>query len=70
MSGLYSVLARKIEGGSDRVFKFTFNNNRRLIAKLPFKGAGPAYLTTASEVATIEYRKLKWLIDLRATILI
>ncbi|KAJ5645371.1 hypothetical protein N7507_011382, partial [Penicillium longicatenatum] len=42
------------EGCSNRAFIFTFNNNWRLVAKLPFRVAGPAKLTTASEIACIK----------------
>ncbi|KAJ5726758.1 uncharacterized protein N7483_008115 [Penicillium malachiteum] len=54
LSGSHSIAdCEKIEGGSNRVFKFTFNDSRRLIVKLPFKVAGPAHLTTASEFREI-----------------
>jgi hypothetical protein len=48
---------RKIEGGFNRVFIFTLNNAKQLVARLPFPLAGPTKLTTASEVATIRYRE-------------
>jgi hypothetical protein len=46
----------KIEGGFSRVFIFTMDNGQRVVAKIPFPIAGPPKLTTASEVATIQYR--------------
>ncbi|KAB8235854.1 kinase-like domain-containing protein [Aspergillus alliaceus] len=46
---------KKLEGGFNRVFVFTLNNAKRVVARLPFALAGPAKLTTASEVATIKY---------------
>lgn len=49
---------RKIEGGFNRVFIFSLDSKRRVVARLPFPMAGPAGLTTSSEVATIRYRKL------------
>lgn len=49
---------QKIEGGFNRVFIFTLDSGRRIVARLPFSIAGPGQLTTASEVATIQYRKL------------
>lgn len=38
---------------------FTTDNAKRVIAKLPFKLAGPPRLTTNSEVATIKYCEVK-----------
>ncbi|RHZ44435.1 uncharacterized protein CDV56_102696 [Aspergillus thermomutatus] len=46
---------RKIEGGFNRVFIFMLNNAKQIVARLPFPLAGPAKLTTASEVATVCY---------------
>ncbi|KAE8357051.1 hypothetical protein BDV28DRAFT_154324 [Aspergillus coremiiformis] len=46
---------QKIEGGFNRVLVFRLNNAKRIVARLPFRLAGPARLTTASEVATIRY---------------
>ncbi|KAH7348627.1 kinase-like domain-containing protein [Rhexocercosporidium sp. MPI-PUGE-AT-0058] len=45
----------KKEGGFNRVFIFTTDNAKRVVARLPFVLAGPPRLTTSSEVATIEY---------------
>ena len=45
----------KQEGGFNRVFIFTMDDNSRVVARLPFSLAGPAKLATASEVATIQY---------------
>ncbi|KAJ5144279.1 hypothetical protein N7526_001787 [Penicillium atrosanguineum] len=45
----------KKEGGFNRVFIFTLDDDSRAVARLPFTFAGPAKLTTASEVATIQY---------------
>lgn len=47
----------KKEGGFNRVFIFTTDNGRRLVARLPFPIAGPPKITTQSEVATIRYGK-------------
>jgi hypothetical protein len=49
----------KKEGGFNRVFIFTTDNAKRVIARLPSKLAGPPRLTTNSEVATIKYREFK-----------
>ncbi|KAL1968652.1 hypothetical protein VTN77DRAFT_1478 [Rasamsonia byssochlamydoides] len=45
----------KKEGGFNRVFIFTMDNARRVVARLPFALVGPPKLTSASEVATIMY---------------
>ncbi|KAL5335577.1 kinase-like domain-containing protein [Aspergillus crustosus] len=37
---------RKIEGGFNRVFIFTLDNGKKIVARLPFQLAGPARLTT------------------------
>ncbi|KAI9039875.1 aminoglycoside phosphotransferase family protein [Aspergillus affinis] len=50
---------QKIEGGFNRVFVFTLDNAKTIVAKLPFRLAGPAKLTTISEVATIRYLQAK-----------
>jgi len=49
----------KKEGGFNRVFIFTTDNAKRVVARLPFVIAGPPRLTTNSEVATIEYREFE-----------
>ncbi|PGH15057.1 hypothetical protein AJ80_05682 [Polytolypa hystricis UAMH7299] len=49
----------KTEGGFNRVFIFTLNNGKRVVAKLPFALAGPSNLATASEVATIKFLQAK-----------
>ncbi|KAJ5093269.1 hypothetical protein N7456_009130 [Penicillium angulare] len=60
LSGASSITnCEKIEGGSNRVLSFMFDNDKRLVAKLPFKVAGPPQLTTASEVATVKYLQKK-----------
>ncbi|KAF2489925.1 hypothetical protein BU16DRAFT_553217 [Lophium mytilinum] len=48
----------KKEGGFNRVFIFTLDNAKRVVARLPFKLAGPTRLTTGSEVATIRYLQI------------
>ncbi|CAD0011799.1 unnamed protein product [Aureobasidium pullulans] len=47
---------KKIEGGSNRVFLFTMDDEQTLIARLPFSLAGPSRLVIHSEVAAIAYR--------------
>ena len=51
----------KREGGFNRVFLFSLNNGQSIVAKVPFPLAGPLQLTTASEVATMQYRMYKQL---------
>ena len=45
----------KKEGGYNRVFILTMDTGNRVVARIPTRVAGPARLTTNSEVATIEY---------------
>ena len=47
----------KSEGGFNRVFIFTCDNGKRIVARLPTRLVGPPRLTTNSEVATIKYRE-------------
>ena len=49
----------KMEGGYNRVFIFTCDNSKRVVARIPTFVAGPARLTTNSEVATIRYSRLE-----------
>ena len=49
----------KKEGGFNRVFIFTCDNMKRVVARLPTPIAGPSRLTTNSEVATIKYREFE-----------
>ncbi|CAA7260543.1 unnamed protein product [Cyclocybe aegerita] len=43
------------EGLFNRAFLLRFDNDRELIARIPFPVAGPKHFMTASEVATMEY---------------
>ncbi|KAG2415131.1 hypothetical protein HFD88_006322 [Aspergillus terreus] len=47
----------KLEGGFSKALLMKRENGSELIAKVPCRIAGPAYLTTASEVGTLEYIK-------------
>jgi hypothetical protein len=49
----------KKEGGFNKVFIFTLDNAKRVVARLPFALAGPPKLATISEVATIKYCKFE-----------
>jgi hypothetical protein len=56
--GAKSVLeCMKKEGGFNRVFILSMDNGARIVAKLPFRVAGPPNLMTNSEVATMAYGK-------------
>ncbi|KAE8326939.1 kinase-like domain-containing protein [Aspergillus sergii] len=52
-------LQRKSRRRFNRVFALTLDSGHRLAAKLPTKIAGPPRLTINSEVATMEYLRLK-----------
>lgn len=41
-----------IEGQRNKVFLMTMDNGAEVLAKIPNPNAGPAFYTTASEVAT------------------
>ena len=45
----------KKEGGFNRVFVLCLDNGARVIARVPYRIAGPRRLTTNSEVATMAY---------------
>lgn len=45
----------KKEGGFNRVFILYLDNGERVVARVPFRIAGPRRLTTNSEVATMAY---------------
>jgi hypothetical protein len=45
----------KKEGGFNRVFILYLDNGERVVARVPFRIAGPRRLTTNSEVATLTY---------------
>jgi hypothetical protein len=51
--GAHEVVAcTKKEGGFNRVFVIDLDNGAKVVAKVPMRYAGPAALTTMSEVAT------------------
>lgn len=45
------------EGGYNKVFKLVMDNGSVAIARIPCHNAGPAFKTTASEVATMEFAR-------------
>lgn len=48
-------LEKLAEGAHNKVFKMIMNDGRAVIASVPHPNAGPPVLTTASEVATLEF---------------
>lgn len=44
-------------GAHNRVFLLTFDDGTKAVARIPFSTAGPPHLTTASEVATMDYAR-------------
>ncbi|KAL9101634.1 MAG: hypothetical protein Q9163_003132 [Psora crenata] len=55
VGALSCVSISKIEGGYNKVFTLVMDNDSVAIARIPCLNAGPAFKTTASEVATIEF---------------
>jgi hypothetical protein len=49
----------KMEGGFSKALLLRKEDGSEIIAKIPFPIAGPPKYTTASEVATLEYRKFQ-----------
>ncbi|KAH8648313.1 phosphotransferase enzyme family protein [Tricladium varicosporioides] len=45
------------EGGYNKVFRLVMDNSSVAIARIPCTNAGPAFKTTASEVATMEFAR-------------
>lgn len=43
------------EGQYNKVFQLVMDNGAEVVAKVPNPNAGPAYYTTASEVATMDF---------------
>jgi hypothetical protein len=55
-SGATKVIRyEKKEGGFNRVFILYLDNGERVVARVPFRIAGPRRLVTNSEVATMAY---------------
>lgn len=49
------------EGGYNKVFKLVMDNGSVAIARIPCPNAGPAFKTTASEVATMDFVSCLWI---------
>lgn len=57
--GKVTQLVKLAEGGFNRVFLLTLDNDFSVIVKIPFKISIPKKYATASEVATLEFLRLK-----------
>jgi hypothetical protein len=44
-----------IEGQYNKAFLLTMDNGAQVVARIPNPNAGPDFLTTASEVATLQF---------------
>ena len=53
VQGVYAMKFR--EGQYNKVFQLVMDNGAQVVAKIPNPNAGPAYYTTASEVATVDF---------------
>ncbi|RAH44731.1 uncharacterized protein BO95DRAFT_464731 [Aspergillus brunneoviolaceus CBS 621.78] len=47
-------MTKLAEGGYNKVFRLIMNDGKKVLARIPNPTAGPAFYTTASEVATME----------------
>lgn len=54
-SGSCVSMAKIGEGSYNKSFKLTMGNGKAVVARIPNPNAGPAFLTTASEVATMDF---------------
>lgn len=48
-------ITKLAEGGFNKVFRLSMNDGKTILARIPNPNAGPAFYTTASEVATMEF---------------
>lgn len=48
-------ISKLAEGGNNKVFRLTMDDDSTVIARVPNPNAGPAFRTTASEVATMDF---------------
>jgi hypothetical protein len=48
-------ISKPAEGGSNKIFRLVMNDGSTVIARIPNPNAGPAFKTTASEVATMDF---------------
>ena len=62
--GANSVIeCQKIEGGFNRSFILTMDNETKLVVRLPTRIAGPPRLVTRSEVATMNFGVLEFCLE-------
>ncbi|KAE8143966.1 phosphotransferase family protein [Aspergillus pseudotamarii] len=54
-SGSCVSMSKIGEGSYNKLFKLTMGNGKTVVARIPNPNAGPACLTTASEVATMDF---------------
>jgi hypothetical protein len=59
-------ITKLAEGGYNKVFRLVMDNGSVAIARIPNPNAGPAYKTTASEVATMDFVRCLLLISQKA----
>ncbi|KAI9376025.1 kinase-like domain-containing protein [Aspergillus egyptiacus] len=50
-------ISKLAEGGFNKVFRLQMDDGRSILARIPNPNAGPAFYTTASEVATMEFAR-------------
>jgi len=48
-------ISKLAEGGYNKVFRLIMDNGSVAIARIPYPNAGPSHMTTASEVATMDF---------------
>lgn len=48
-------ITKLAEGGFNKVFRLRMNDGKAILARIPNPNAGPAFYTTASEVATMDF---------------
>jgi Phosphotransferase enzyme family len=49
------LIGRRLAGSYNKAFRLTLDDSIRVVARLPCPLAGPSYLVTASEVATLQF---------------
>jgi hypothetical protein len=49
------LIGRRLTGSYNKAFRLTLDDSIRVVARLPCPLAGPSYLVTASEVATLQF---------------
>lgn len=57
---LHAWLIMSISGTFNRIYQLTMDTGVEVMAKLPFPNAGPRRLSTASEVATMEFLRTRF----------